>query len=124
MYVCLGTHTGQAISELLQKVLHEWNIPSNRIHAVVSDNGANVKCGLRIAELPGIPCTIHTLQLVVHSGLTAQRSLKDAVTRARRMVGHFRHSSTANERLAVSSCYFYVRHLLHAQKYHKYLEQL
>ena len=68
---------------------------------MVSDNGANVKCGLRIAELNGIPCAIHTLQLVVNKGLQAQKSVVDAISRSRRIAGHFKHSSLAKERLKV-----------------------
>lgn len=98
-----GSHTGQAISDLLIKLLGEWSIPSEKVHAVVTDNGANVKCGLRIAELPGIPCAIHTLQLVVNKGLKAQRTIIDAISRSRKIAAHFKHSAGANERLSVSN---------------------
>lgn len=49
-----------AISEALLSLLSKWDINSDQVHAVVTDNGANVKAGLRKAQLPGVPCTIHT----------------------------------------------------------------
>ena len=39
------------------------------------------------AEPPSLPCTAHTLQLVVHEGLLSQRSVADAVAVGRRIVG-------------------------------------
>lgn len=85
----------------MKGMLDGWDIPSELCHAIVSDNGANVRCGLRLAELPGISCAIHTLQLVVNKGLQSQRTIIDAVSRGRKMAGHFKHSSTAKERLKV-----------------------
>lgn len=96
-----GSHTAAAISEKMIAILEEWEIPADRVHAVVSDNGANVKAGLRAAALPGVPCTIHTLQLVVEKGLKSQRVIIDVIARMRRIVGHFKHSALANDRLKV-----------------------
>lgn len=100
--ICLsGSHTGEAISKAIKEILAEWSIPNSAVHAIVSDNGANVKAGLRMAELPGIPCSIHTLQLVVNEGLKSQRAIIDAVSRAKKIVGHFSHSALANDNLKV-----------------------
>lgn len=99
LYPFLGSHTAESIGKSLLALLAEWKIPKERVHAIVSDNGANVKAGLRQAELPGIPCSIHTLQLVVELGLKAQRVIIDTVARLRKISGHFRHSALANERL-------------------------
>lgn len=98
-----GSHTGQAISYLLHKILKEWDIPTERVHAVVSDNGANVKAGLRLARLPSVSCSIHTIiQLVVEKGLKSQRVVIYLVSRRGRIAGHFSQSNTANEKLQVS----------------------
>lgn len=51
------------------------------------------------AEQPSLPCTAHTLQLVVQEGLLSQRSVADAVAVGRKIVGHFKHSALANSRL-------------------------
>ncbi|XP_067949865.1 zinc finger BED domain-containing protein 4-like [Watersipora subatra] len=94
-----GSHTGDAISEALLGFLNEWNTATHQVHGVVTDNGANVKAGLRKAKLPGVPCAIHTLQLVVEEGLKAQDDIMDTVAKMRRVSGHFRHSSLANDHL-------------------------
>lgn len=80
----------------------------------MSDNGANVKLGLRLAELPGIPCAIHTLQLVVNKGLQSQRVIIDTLSRARKIARHFNHSTQACERLQVGIIKLYANALLHA----------
>lgn len=49
--------------------------------------------------LPSLPCTAHTLQLVVHEGLLSQRSVADAVIIGHKRVGHFKHSAVACSRL-------------------------
>lgn len=103
MLNCLGSHTGAAISECITDMLKEWEIPKSSVHAVVSDNAANVIAGMRLAEVPSLGCAIHTLQLVVNAGLKSQRSISDAIARARKIVGHFGHSSLAKERFKVTN---------------------
>ncbi|XP_035769102.1 zinc finger BED domain-containing protein 4-like [Neolamprologus brichardi] len=51
------------------------------------------------AELPSLPCTAYTLQLVVHEGLLSQRSVADAMAVGCKIVGHFKHSALASSRL-------------------------
>ncbi|XP_028658832.2 zinc finger BED domain-containing protein 4-like [Erpetoichthys calabaricus] len=51
------------------------------------------------AGLPSLPCVAHTLQLAVHEGLLAQRSIADAIAVGRKIVGHFKHSALAYSRL-------------------------
>ncbi len=40
-------------------------------------------------------CVVHSLQLVVHEGLLSQRSITDTLVKARKIVGHFKHSPLA-----------------------------
>lgn len=106
-----GSHTGKAVGEKLCDLLNDWAIPADRIHAVVSDNGANVKAGLRVAELPGVGCAIHTLQPVVQKGLKCQRTVADLISRGRPIFGHFKHSTLSNDRLKdIEATYHVVQH--------------
>lgn len=54
---------------------------------------------MKDCNLRSVPCTAHTLHLVVHEGVLSQRAIRDAVAISRRIVGHFKHSPQAYSRL-------------------------
>lgn len=56
-----GSHTGKTIGEKLLAPLDDWNIPIDRVHAIVCDNGPNMQAGIRHAELQVVSCAIHTI---------------------------------------------------------------
>jgi hypothetical protein len=43
-------HTGIAISEALENCLHEWEIPTCKVHLIVTDNGANIVKAIQILQ--------------------------------------------------------------------------
>ena len=65
----------------------------------VRDNAANMVAGIKKTELPAIGCTIHTLQLVIKDCIMTQHAVIDMLARSRKIVGHFKHSHLAVERL-------------------------
>lgn len=77
-------------------MLQAWDIPKTSVHVVLRDNARNKIKAMSDAELPSLPCAVHTLQLVVHEGLLSQRSVAVAVAVGRKIVGHFKHSALAN----------------------------
>lgn len=65
-------HTAQYIYEILRKILENWNI-TNKVIAVVTDSGANIKAAIKKLEgIHHIPCTAHQLNLVVSKSLKVQ----------------------------------------------------
>lgn len=36
-----GSHTAEAVREILEEVMKEWGIPKDKVNAVVTDNGSN-----------------------------------------------------------------------------------
>ncbi|XP_042617371.1 zinc finger BED domain-containing protein 4-like [Cyprinus carpio] len=80
-------------------MLQWWCLDKKRIHVVLLDNGRNRSKALCESNLPSLPCMAHTLQLVVNEGLLSQRSITDVVATARKIVGHFKHSTLAYSRL-------------------------
>ena len=60
-----GSHTADAIAEMILKLLDGWSIEKSRVHTVVRDNAANMVAGIRQCGL------------------------------CRKIVGHFKHSSLA-----------------------------
>lgn len=83
----------------LTSMLKTWNI-KQKFHTIVNDSGANiVKATSEIAKLSYIRCTIHTLQLVVNAAMMSQQAVIDSTAIARKIVGHFQHSTLACETL-------------------------
>jgi len=56
------------------------------------------KC-FRIASILSLGCFAHTLRLCVRDALLSQRAVSDIVTVPRKLVGHFKHLSSATSRL-------------------------
>ena len=50
---------------------------------------------IRDADLPSINSFAHTLQLALHDAILTQSSVADLIILSQKIVGHFRHSSSA-----------------------------
>ena len=91
-------HTGEHIGAMTNKCLQCWSL-ADKIHVIVRDNGSNFVAGLRDADIPNIPCLAHTLQLVVKDGCLTQPAVVDLTAKARKLVGHYKHSNVALQSL-------------------------
>lgn len=88
-------HTAEVIQEKLEKIMSDWGL-TEKVHSVTTDNGANMKAAInRMANTIRIPCTAHTLQLVVGKGLMPVEVL---VARAKQLINFFM-ALKQNERL-------------------------
>ena len=92
-----GSHTGDAIGSTILQMLEEWNI-KDKILLIIRDNAANMIKGLTDCGLPHYGCFAHTLQLVIHDAIFAQRVVIDLLATSRSIVGHFRRSNLAYTR--------------------------
>jgi hypothetical protein len=62
-------HTGDNICIVLRNIISNWNL-TGKVFTMTTDNGSNmVKARNSMNELTRLPCTAHTLQLVVGKGL-------------------------------------------------------
>lgn len=77
-----GSHTGDYISELFLNMMDQWDINIERVVLVLRDSGANMVKGMRLAEIPDLSCSAHTLQLVVNEGISSQRAVGDIISKA------------------------------------------
>ncbi|KAI4824283.1 hypothetical protein KUCAC02_012806 [Chaenocephalus aceratus] len=68
-----GSHTSMRIRNAIEEMLAKWDIDNDKVHVVMRDNAANMKKAF--ADMG--------------------RSIIDAVTNARKLVGHFKHSPKA-----------------------------
>ena len=81
-------------------MLEKWKLSPSTCHIVVTDNASNISSGVEICGTKEAPCFIHTLQLAIKDAITAQRSITDMITKSRKIVGHFHHSTLGRTRLS------------------------
>jgi len=93
-----GQHTGGRLAEAILTMMNKWKIDKQRVHLVLRDGATNIVKAMRDADLPSVSCFAHTLQLALHDGILCQPSVAELITSARKIVGHFRHSSSATSR--------------------------
>lgn len=93
-----GRHTGLNICENIKAMLSNWSINLDRVHLVVRDNAYNMRLGMSLLNTNSLPCFIHTLQLVIKDSLFEDVDIKLMLAKARKICGHFSHSSTACEK--------------------------
>ncbi|XP_011878851.1 PREDICTED: zinc finger BED domain-containing protein 4-like, partial [Vollenhovia emeryi] len=94
-------HTTININAKLLEILHEWEI-DGKTTTVVTDNAINITNAVKtlpnLTVNEGTTCAALTMQLAISKGL----DIEEIVTfcqKARKMIGHFRHSNIANEAL-------------------------
>lgn len=94
-----GSHTSENIAIALNSIFNEWNI-DNKIMTVVSDNGANIKkaIGDNLQKFHH-PCVAHTLNLSVTEAISKNERLSAILKKCRALVGHFKHSVVASDKL-------------------------
>ncbi len=96
-------HTGENLSKWMLKMAGKFKIDPSRIVAVVHDNASNIVCAMNLLKQShgweSVRCSAHTLQLAVHSAIGADARIQSVLASARKLVEHFRRSSTANSAL-------------------------
>ncbi|XP_064468535.1 E3 SUMO-protein ligase ZBED1-like [Ornithodoros turicata] len=95
-----GRHTAAQIAEVLDNLVQSWNIPDDEFPVyIVTDNARNFRAAAR--ELPWIerPCFAHSLQLAIQTVKEQTPVLGTLLRKARAIVGHYKHSPQAQERL-------------------------
>src|SRR6218665_2589753 len=98
----------------LLDMMNWWGIENQRVHLVIRDGGANMVKAIRDANLPSVSCFAHTLQLALHDAILTQPSVSELITLSRKIVGHFRHSSSATSSLhAIQEQLGLPKHQLH-----------
>jgi hypothetical protein len=83
----------------LQDIFIKWNI-DEKVACVVSDNGANVVAAIRHMHKRHMPCLAHTLNLSnVSNDCFKIESLAEMIKKCKTLVGFFKSSSNASDKL-------------------------
>ncbi|KAF0714432.1 Uncharacterized protein FWK35_00032648, partial [Aphis craccivora] len=103
------SHTAVHLTEIMTNELNRWGI-LNKVTAIVSDNGANIKSAIRLMNIQHIPCTAHKLNLIVQKALYLNEDdsvgdesneldsvkIKLILKKCRVIVGFFKRSEVGN----------------------------
>ncbi|XP_060836462.1 E3 SUMO-protein ligase ZBED1-like [Rhopalosiphum padi] len=93
------SHTGVNIANLLSDILNEWGI-KDKIVTIVSDNGSNIKNAINVhLSKHHHPCVAHTLNLSINEAILSNKDFLGVLKKCRTLVGHFKHSVFASEKL-------------------------
>lgn len=93
------SHNGVNIANLLSDILNEWGI-KDKIVSIVSDNGSNIKNAINVhLSKHRHPCVAHTLNLSINEAIMSNKDFLDVLKKCRTLVGHFKHSVFASEKL-------------------------
>ena len=96
-------HTGDNICKILREVISNWNLVG-KVFTMTTDNGSNmVRAGKLMNELTRLPCTAHTLQLVVGKGLLPAEVL---IARAKRLINFFTTPKQTEKLIEIQSTFY------------------
>ena len=99
--VCLQavkSHTGDNIASMINSCIRSWGL-TEKLTCVIRDNAANFVAGLRDADIPNFGSLAHTLQLVINDGVLVQQGIQELLGAARKLVGHYKHSTVSFQTL-------------------------
>ncbi|CAH0726848.1 unnamed protein product, partial [Brenthis ino] len=91
-----GTHTADALAEVLKAIALEWNIVE-KITLAVSNNSTNITSAIAKTGWPFFGCFLYKLNLIIEKAIVL---LDYILEKVKKIVGHFKKSNLATESLA------------------------
>lgn len=89
-------HTAEHIRRFLTEMLKSWGVDI-KVVAIVRDNARNIVSALEESPFHHLPCLAHTLQLVLKHSVLDSKVFSNLQSTAKKIVGHFKHSSGATK---------------------------
>lgn len=93
-------HISEVIGKWMKTILQDWHIDDEKIIAVVTDNGANIKKAVRdtFGSSRHIACFAHSINLVTEDTMNFQNAIL-LCTKIKRIVTYFKQSTIAADAL-------------------------
>ena len=92
-------NTSPVLFKIAFKNVTEYYGITNRVSAVLHDNGSNVRTIAEGIEADDMPCAAHILQLVVKSAMKTPQIKTVITATSKHIVGHASYSAIASEAL-------------------------
>ncbi|KAK7882934.1 hypothetical protein WMY93_029108 [Mugilogobius chulae] len=92
------SHTAQNIAESQKLLMEDWGI-KEKVQCMVTDNAANMKLSVQLLNIRHVSCFAHTLNLIVKKAIDQTPAMNDIREKSRKVVGLFRSSCKAKEKL-------------------------
>lgn len=84
---------------MLSDILNKWGIKDTTV-TIVSDNRVNIKNASNVhLGKYHYPCVVHTLNLSINETIMPNKDFLDILNKIRTMIGHFKLSLFASEKL-------------------------
>ncbi|XP_053714153.1 zinc finger BED domain-containing protein 4-like [Synchiropus splendidus] len=93
------SHTAENLAQVKSRLMLEWGI-TDRVTCLVTDGAPNMGACSRHLQLRHTNCVAHTLNLFIKKAIEQNPVLSKIHIDARRLVGYFKSSTTAKERLS------------------------
>lgn len=78
-------------------------LDTNQKHYCVTDNAKNMVAAMRFLEMEPLVCFAHTIQLALNDAKAETPGFSNTMKKVRTIIGHYKHSSKATERLRTIS---------------------
>ncbi|KAJ0180829.1 hypothetical protein K1T71_002914 [Dendrolimus kikuchii] len=94
-------HTAEYVQRKLTEIFQEWNISTDKVTAIVTDNDSTVMKVNRdmFGEKKIIPCFAHTVNLVVTNSLDKSQMASAIINKVREIVKFMKRSVNASDEL-------------------------
>nr|CAI5863463.1 unnamed protein product [Callosobruchus analis] len=92
-------HNNENIAGNLRQLFQDWGI-NEQVRAIVTDNAANMSLAVTQMGVEHIRCMAHSLRLVLKVAISGEAKIDDMIKKARSVIGHFSHSTSARKILA------------------------
>lgn len=92
------THTAQHLMEAKVLLMAEWGITS-KVQCMVTDNASNMILSAQLLNLRHVPCFAQNLNLIVKKALDQTPVINEIRQKVRKIVGLFRSSCKAKDKL-------------------------
>uniref|UniRef100_A0A914H9A0 HAT C-terminal dimerisation domain-containing protein n=1 Tax=Globodera rostochiensis TaxID=31243 RepID=A0A914H9A0_GLORO len=96
-----GAHTGQELSNLIAKVLSDYEIGANKVHLILRDDESAMKLATRLAGFESQQCFAHRIQLAINDGLKLLDGFCETIERIKKAIRKIRKSRRSAEEFSL-----------------------
>ncbi|KAJ8946653.1 hypothetical protein NQ314_008825, partial [Rhamnusium bicolor] len=94
-----GGYTSENLSQILRRIIADWNISENSILLAISDNASNIKKAISTdLKWRHFGCYGHIVNLKVSDSLNL---IQDTLSKVSKIMSHFRKSANAKNKLDI-----------------------